>query len=422
MTKPSHTSDARTAFVLDDEPQVGSLTCKMLRSMGIVGRQFVRSPEFFAELNQNSPELIILDLALGQTDAVEVLRQLGLVKFSGEVLLMSGRDHGTLQEIKRIGDARGLRMLPTLEKPFRVADLRKRLFAPDTAEATVGAQRHPLSADPPKPHVKADLSEAIQNNWLELWYQPKIALGSLSVCGAEALARVRHPEHGIIQPAQFLPPTGDPLYNPLSLFVIRQATADWELLARHGLPLPLAINIPPSILNTQGFVNSLRQSIPIDSKFPGLIIEITEDEFIHDPMGVYEIAAQLRLYNIWTSIDDFGTANASLSRLQDVCFAELKLDRSFVSNCAADPVKKILCQSVVDLAHRFDASVCAEGVQTEEELRCVTQLGFDTAQGYLFAKPMPLRELIDFSWGKALSGVVAEKSNASPPVKRRARA
>jgi EAL domain-containing protein (putative c-di-GMP-specific phosphodiesterase class I)/CheY-like chemotaxis protein len=421
MTTLSHASDARIAFVLDDEPQVGSLTCKMLRSMGVVGRQFVSAPEFFAELNKTSPEWIILDLALGQTDAVEVLRQLGLLKFSGNVLLMSGRDHGTLQEISRIGHARGLRMLPTMEKPFRAADLKKRLLAAQPADPASAATSS-IFVDPPKPRVKADLSEALQNNWLEVWYQPKFALGSLSICGAEALARVRHPEHGIIEPAQFLPPTGDPLYHALSLFVVRQAMTDWPLLADHGLALPLAINIPPSILNTPGFVSSIRGLLPPDPNFPGLIMEITEDEFILDPVGVYEIAAQLRLYNIWTSIDDFGTANASLSRLKDVSFAELKLDRSFVSNCGTDPMKRILCQSVVDLAHRFDASICAEGVETEEELRCVTQLGFDTAQGYLFAKPMPLRELIDFSWGKALSGVVAEKSNASPPVKRRARA
>src|SRR5271163_1253595 len=122
MTVVPHNSSGSMAFVLDDEPQVGALICKMLTSIGIAARKFVSAPEFFAELKQANPDLVFLDLALGQTDAVEVIRQLEALKFSGRVLLMSGRDHGTLQEISRIGRAHGLRMLPTLQKPFRLAD------------------------------------------------------------------------------------------------------------------------------------------------------------------------------------------------------------------------------------------------------------------------------------------------------------
>jgi EAL domain-containing protein (putative c-di-GMP-specific phosphodiesterase class I) len=105
---------------------------------------------------------------------------------------------------------------------------------------------------------------------------------------------------------------------------------------------------------------------------------------------------QLRLCNVVLSIDDFGSAYASLSRLKDLPFRELKLDRSFVSNCAGDPLKRSLCQTVVDLAHRFGATACGEGVETAEELRCLAELGFDTVQGYFFAKPMPMRQFLDF--------------------------
>jgi predicted signal transduction protein with EAL and GGDEF domain len=93
-------------------------------------------------------------------------------------------------------------------------------------------------------------------------------------------------------------------------------------------------------------------------------------------------------------VDDFGTAYASLSRLTDLPFVELKLDRSFVSNCASDKLKYALCQTVVDLAHRFQASLCAEGVETADDLRCVTKLGFDSAQGYFLAKPMSSDRLL----------------------------
>ena len=217
----------------------------------------------------------------------------------------------------------------------------------------------------------------------------KIDLRSLVVCGAEALIRVRHPDHGVIEPAEFLPPAGDPLYKPLSFFVVRRTMADWTLFAGKAFFLKLSINVPASILNAPGFVDLARRLIPRDPRFPGVIVEVTEDEFIRDPEWMREVATQLKLYNAWISIDDFGKAYASLSRLTDLPFVELKLDRSFVSNCGSDKLKYALCQTVVDLACRFGASLCAEGVETADDLRCVTKLGFDSAQGYFLARPMP---------------------------------
>jgi EAL domain-containing protein (putative c-di-GMP-specific phosphodiesterase class I) len=126
--------------------------------------------------------------------------------------------------------------------------------------------------------------------------------------------------------------------------------------------------------------------------FPGLIIEVTEDEIIQDRAWVHEVATQLKLYNISISIDDFGSAYSSLSRLHDLPFSELKLDRSFVSGCSANPLKLGLCRTVVDLARHVGASVCAEGVEEPEDLRSLIELGCDTAQGFLFARPMPADE------------------------------
>ena len=238
------------------------------------------------------------------------------------------------------------------------------------------------------------MQEALRRNWLEVWYQPKIDLRSFIISGAEALIRVRHPDHGVIEPGEFLPSAGDPLYKPLSFLVVRRAMADWAAFAEKGFPLKLAVNVPASTLNAPGFVDLARQMIPQDSRFPGLIVEVTEDEFVHDPESLREVATQLKLYNAWISIDDFGTAYASLSRLTDLPFVELKLDRSFVSHCASDRIKYALCQTVVDLARRFKASLCAEGVETADDLRCVRKLGFDSAQGYFLAKPMPPERLL----------------------------
>jgi EAL domain-containing protein (putative c-di-GMP-specific phosphodiesterase class I) len=161
------------------------------------------------------------------------------------------------------------------------------------------------------------------------------------------------------------------------------------------LPIKLSVNVPVSVITTPGFVKYLRAQLPADPRFPGLIIEVTEHEVINDSVLIHEISTQLRLYNVWISIDDFGQAHSSFSRLMELPCVELKLDRGYVSGCSSDSLKHALCQTVVDLAHRLGSHVCAEGVEQPEDLRSVIEMGCDTVQGYIFSKPMTPAAFID---------------------------
>ena len=381
---------ALQAYVLDDEVQVGTVVCHVLVANGFAPRQFTTPGPFLVALKAAPPELVVLDLALGQSDAIEVMRQMEVARYTGKVLLISGRDESTLDEFTQIGERHGLAMLEPLKKPFRARDFKSRLAAPERLSRVEpsaipkggGADRTPT----------VDLGEALRKRWLELWYQPKIELKSLSVCGAEALLRVRHPERGIVLPSEVLPQAGDPLYQPLSNFVVGQAMSDWEYFSAQNISIKLALNIPVSVLVAPDFIRCMREWLPKDPSFPGLMIEVTEDEISRDAEAIREAASQLKLYNVRLSIDDFGTAYSSLSRLRDLPFSELKLDRSFVSNCALDGAKQSLCIAAIDLAHGFGASICAEGVENAEDLRTLIDMKCDTAQGFLFAKPMPFEE------------------------------
>jgi EAL domain-containing protein (putative c-di-GMP-specific phosphodiesterase class I)/FixJ family two-component response regulator len=384
-----------SAYVLDDEAHIGTLVCQVLGRCGFASQQFTSPAPFFVEVKKASPDLIVLDLALGQSDAVEVIRRLDVLDFKGKVLLISGRDQATLIEITQIGERHGLAMLLPLTKPFRVSELKSRLDAPhsqSTPAATDSRSERDTAAKTTLVHV----CDALRHNWLELWYQPKIELKSRTVCGAEALLRARHPQHGIVYPENLLPPAGDPNYQPLSKFVIERAMTDWGRFADRRLPLKLAVNMPASVILAPDFIDLVRRFLPATSDFPGLIIEVTEDEVIQEPELIYEIATQLKLYNVWISIDDFGSGHASLSRLKALPFVEVKIDRSFVEGCASNQLKHGLCQTVVDLAHRFGASVCAEGVETAQDLRSLVGMGCDTAQGFLFAKAMPAEQLAEW--------------------------
>jgi EAL domain-containing protein (putative c-di-GMP-specific phosphodiesterase class I)/ActR/RegA family two-component response regulator len=382
-------TNAGSAFVLDDEPQIGALVCQVLGRFGAAPRQFTTPAPFLEELRQSPPELVVLDLSLGQSDAVEVIRHLEDARYQGRVLLISGRDQATLDEITQIGEKHGLAMLPPLKKPFRASDLKKRLSGYVAAQPKTRDARAQDGAGETAQQASVQLAEALRNDWLELWYQPKFDLASFTVCGAEGLIRARHPTHGIITPDRLLPPAGDPAYHALTRFVIERAVADWRRFAQQGLALKLSINAPVSVIHTPAFITLVRSTLPREPAFSGLTVEVTEDELIRDSDGAHEVASQLKLYNVDLSIDDFGSGYASLSRLKDLPFVEVKIDRSIVSACASNPLKHSLCQTVVDLAHRFGAKACGEGVETTDDLRALIAMGCDSAQGFLFAKPIP---------------------------------
>jgi EAL domain-containing protein (putative c-di-GMP-specific phosphodiesterase class I)/ActR/RegA family two-component response regulator len=373
--------------VVDDDARANATICQLLATLGIVPQGFTGVLPFLAGAKAEPPDVVVLDLALGESDAVEVIRQLDIVGFAGKVLLISGRDEATLGEIRQVGLAHGLAMLPTLRKPFRAADLQRAFFAPP--ESREASHRRTLDHNWAAGwEVRIDLEQALQEGWLELWYQPKIDLKSLRICGAEALLRARHPEFGIALPAQLLPAQGSPLYFPLSEFVVGRVLTDWSRFADAGLPLKLAVNLSLAVIQAPDFVGLVRSLLPEDERFPGLIFEIAEDDIVRDPLQAREVASQLKLYAIALSIEDFGAAHSSLGRLIELPSAELKIGRSFVSGCAGDRYKRVMCETVVKLAHRFGVAACAAGVERIEDLRYLISLGCDTAQGYFFAKPM----------------------------------
>jgi EAL domain-containing protein (putative c-di-GMP-specific phosphodiesterase class I) len=329
------------------------------------------------------------------------------------VLLISGRDLSTLAEIQRIGEHHGLAMLPPVQKPFRMDDIKASLAAAPAA----GALPQALELDDVK-QVRIDPDEALRKSWLRLWYQAKIDLKSMTVCGAEALLRARHPDYGIVSPANFLPGKRSGIYQPLTKFVVLQAMADWDIFAEQGQSLKLSINVPLSTLQLPAFVELVRNSLPRKPHFPGLIVEVTEGDMLLDPSGIREVATQLKLYGVVLSIDDFGGAHSSLKRLRDLPCAELKLDRSYVAGCATDGAKQSVCAAAIELAHGFGLTVCAKGVENVEDLRTLIDLGCHSAQGFLFAKPMDSLSFIRMLLGHAAE--TKPHGGAAAGLKRRA--
>ena len=393
----AHTSDRSphahrqpVALVIGGAPEAPEDVSQVLGACGFRPRHYATSNDLNAALDDVTPQVIVLNLALPDADATEVIRILSGRRFTGDVVLIGGDDAAALDALQSMAERRGVNMLEPLRQPQRLAHLHDRM----TALYRAGAAPE-----------DASLAAALRNNWLELWYQPKFDLRAGRLGGAEASVRLRHPTHGIVPPSRFLPAPGDALYAPLTDFVVEQALVDWAQFAAHDMSGPLAINVPASVLQQPEFVSHLYRFLPADPGFPGLIVEITEDEAIADPEVARAVALQLRLHNVMVSIDDFGSGYSSLERLEELPFAEIKLDRSYVNGCARDAGKRAMCRSVVDLARRFHIEAVAEGVESEEDLRVLVEAGYDMVQGYLFARPMQRAEFIALlSSGSGRSG------------------
>ena len=245
------------------------------------------------------------------------------------------------------------------------------------------------------PRRRIAVTEALRNNWLEIWYQPKIDLKRKCLAGAEALARIRHPELGVLLPGDFFPDVVDDNLAELVQHALLAPLLDWTMFEEAGFNLHLAINVPASVLFKLPIPQLVAQYRPSSPRWPGLILQVTEDEIARDIALAEEIASQLRVSGISIAIDDFGAGYSSFPSLRHLPFAELKINRSFVSGCATSATNAAICQTAIDLAHRFGAVVVAEGIESNADLQALMVMGCDFGQGVLIAPPMPKERFLE---------------------------
>jgi len=258
------------------------------------------------------------------------------------------------------------------------------------------------------------LAEVLANDWLELWYQPKVELRSKRLAGAEALARARHPERGVLSPAAFLPNATEADLLALTERVIRTALRDWDDFDYYDMPITIAVNTPVSALTKLPIAEIIRERRPKAAHWPGLILEVTEDEAIDDVPFLTEVAAAVQACHCKLALDDFGAGYSSLARLKQLPFSELKIDRSYVTNCHADRVNAGLCEVIVELGQRFGLKTVAEGIETVHEYHKLQGLGCDIGQGYLFSRPLSKDEFIAAAYRRLVThGPITDERRAS---------
>ncbi len=241
--------------------------------------------------------------------------------------------------------------------------------------------------------LQTDLTRAIDAGEIFLLYQPILSLTDGRLHGFEALVRWRHPELGLIGPDRFIPiaeETGQIL--PLGRFVLEQAVAAlkrWRALS--GLPLTVNVNLSARQMWDAAYVDDLLDWLT-GVGVEGLKIEVTESMTMSDPERALAILGRFHDLGISLCMDDFGTGYSSLSYLGRFPFDVLKIDKSFVSDLKAGSGRARLVRGIINLAHDLGLTVVGEGVETEAERAILAGLGCDHAQGYLFARPLPVDE------------------------------
>ncbi len=241
-----------------------------------------------------------------------------------------------------------------------------------------------------------DLRSALQNNDVFLNFQPKISLPDGAVCGAEALVRWEHPELGSLSPAEFIPAaeqSGTIVY--LTRFVLAAAIERCRQWQDAGHPLQVSVNLSARDLQDEYLPYYILQLLKEHDIAPDrLTLEITEStvmENIHHAITVLEC---LRDIGLRISMDDFGTGHSSLAQIKNMPLHELKIDRSFITALTSNEQNKAIVRTTIELAHNMNLTVVAEGIEDEDTLRLLGELGCEQAQGYFVSKPMSSGELL----------------------------
>ena len=244
--------------------------------------------------------------------------------------------------------------------------------------------------------LEGALRQAIRDGDLTLHYQPKLRLADGEVTGVEALVRWRHPERGLITPAEFIPMAEETgLIVPLGRWVLNEACRQMRVWDTQGFPpLRVAINLSARQFQEPDLIESIQATLR-DSGLGAerLVIELTESTVMAEVERAVESMDRMRRMGLAISVDDFGTGYSSLSYLKRFPIQALKIDRSFIRDCADNSEDRAIVAAILSLAKSLGVNVVAEGVETIEQLTLLHELGCDEIQGYLCAHPAEAERL-----------------------------
>jgi EAL domain-containing protein (putative c-di-GMP-specific phosphodiesterase class I) len=377
---------ALTVLVVDDQSHVRQWVRAVLRSAGVSQiSEAADGGEALAAVTQPGAwfDLVLCDLRMPERDGIETIRAFAALGLESAIAIMSVEEERVVETAGMLAEVQGLRLLGTLAKPLTKEKL-DHLFS---RLREVTPRRPPGTMMAPE----GDLSHAFTRQEFTLAYQPKIWMRSGKFAGVESLIRWKHPALGLFHPGSFIPLMEDSeeLSASLTDFSLRESIACIGRWRRSGRDLRVAINLSARAfdrLDLPERVNAMCLEHRVEPEC--ITLELTESYVARDSVRLIDVATRLRLKGFTLSIDDFGTGESGLSKLQKLPFNELKIDRLFVNGCSRSTTQRSVVEASLALARSLKMTSVAEGVEDRADWDLLNQLGCDMMQGYFIARPM----------------------------------
>lgn len=394
-------------FVIDDEPFALRLVGHQLRALGYTEitahAQAARAVQAL-EQDPAAADVILLDLQMPEMDGIELVRHLARLKFPGAIIFVSGEDERIVQTASRLATAHALHVLGALIKPVQPDALRRLLdatLAPKATPRPVGKVYDPV-----------ELAAAITGGQLVNYYQPKVELATGIVVGVETLVRWQHPVDGLVYPEQFISVAEEhQLIDALTHTVLTEALHQTRRWLDEGETITVAVNVSMDNLGSLDFpdaVDRAMRAAGVPNKH--IMLEVTEGRLMTDTVLALDTLTRLRLKQIGLSIDDFGTGDSTMTRLRNIPFVELKIDRSFVHGADRDPAARAIVDASLAMARQLGLKSVAEGVEVLTDWHQMRAMGCDIAQGFFIARPMPADQFDAWlaGWNQHRSALIPE--------------
>ena len=329
------------------------------------------------------PTAFVLDIELPDTDAIEILRDLAGREVASEIVLTGKTDRRVLATTQHLGESRGLKMAGKLTKPL------------DGRELTVTLSQ---IYEPQASITTTDLERAIEKREFIAYFQPKASLRSENlwvIDGVEALVRWQHPGLGLVMPDEFIPHAEEVgVIGDLTELMIENSLTAMVEWRRQGLDLTCAINLTPSVAADLDFPDRVVNVMRRFDIEPGRIrFELTELATMQDPTNTMDILTRLRVKGFGLSIDDFGTGYSSITRLYQMPFDEMKIDKSLVMNVPHSREANTIVSSLIELGHNLGLKICAEGVESRAALDLLQLLQCDRCQGFYLSRAISAQDI-----------------------------
>ncbi|MBC2381369.1 EAL domain-containing response regulator [Pseudomonas sp. WS 5106] len=336
-------------------------------------------------------DVVVCDLQMDGMDGLEFIQRISATGQVGAIIVCSGLPWDVRRAVRQMGALLGVNMLGDISKPLQAQTLQPLLELALSKRPVVLEARPPLDiADEPQ------VRQAILDQQLEAYYQPKFDLHTGDVLGVEVLARWNHPFRGMLSPAVFLPAMEQcGLMDELLFALMRQALGLQRQAKGQGLTLDLAFNLQAAQLADAGLTAHIKGMLAAyQAPCSGITFELTESGLLEVPAVSLENLVRLRMLGCRLSIDDFGAGFSSLQRLCQLPFTEIKLDGEFVRGLAHEPRCRAVIGSTLALGKTLDMSVVVEGIETAEQQQQLLELGCTQGQGYWHARPMGGADLL----------------------------